>query len=228
MAKELPYFKFEPNQWDNGNVQICSREAKGLFIDICSMYWSRCGELPEKLAIMKLCNGNANALQELCKEQILQVIDGEIVIKFLDDQLSEFIDVSEKRRNAANERWKNANAKQVHSKRNAIREEKRRKEERREEKIENPFSDSFLSVWDQWKAYKKSQFNFKYKTTSTEQAAITELLKVSGGAESVAIEIINRSIANGWKGFFKLENNGRQSGLDNVLEAAHLMGQKLH
>ena len=22
MAKELPYFKFEPNQWENGNIQM--------------------------------------------------------------------------------------------------------------------------------------------------------------------------------------------------------------
>ena len=40
MAKELPYFKFEPNQWENGNIQMMSREDKGLFIDLCSMYWA--------------------------------------------------------------------------------------------------------------------------------------------------------------------------------------------
>ncbi len=33
MAKELPYFKFEPNAWENGNIQMLSREDKGLFID---------------------------------------------------------------------------------------------------------------------------------------------------------------------------------------------------
>ena len=37
MAKELPYFKFEPNAWENGNIQMLSREDKGLFIDICSI-----------------------------------------------------------------------------------------------------------------------------------------------------------------------------------------------
>jgi hypothetical protein len=36
MAKELPYFKFEPSEWDNGIIQMCSRESKGLFIDICA------------------------------------------------------------------------------------------------------------------------------------------------------------------------------------------------
>ena len=59
MAKELPYFKFEPSEWDNGIIQMCSRESKGLFIDICAMYWSRLGNLPYKLVLQKLCNGNA-------------------------------------------------------------------------------------------------------------------------------------------------------------------------
>jgi len=73
MAKELPYFRFEPSEWDNGNIQICSRESKGLFIDICSIYWSRLGELPYALALQKLCNGNEDALQELLKADIFRV-----------------------------------------------------------------------------------------------------------------------------------------------------------
>lgn len=126
MAKELPYFKFETGAWDNGNIQICSREAKGLFIDVCSMYWARLGDLPYALALQKLCNGNKDALQELELADIIKVIDGKIIIEFLDEQLSEFEDMSQKRRKAANKRWNDANALQVQSKSNAIREEKRR------------------------------------------------------------------------------------------------------
>ena len=51
MAKELPYFKFEPNAWENGNIQMLSREDKGLFMDLCAIYWSRLGDVPIKLAI---------------------------------------------------------------------------------------------------------------------------------------------------------------------------------
>ena len=83
MAKELPYFKFEPNQWENGNIQMLSREDKGLFIDLCSMYWSRLGDVPFKLVIQKLCGGNAVALNSLCDEKIIEVIEGNIYIKFL-------------------------------------------------------------------------------------------------------------------------------------------------
>ena len=94
MAKELPYFKFEPNQWENGNIQMLSREDKGLFIDLCCMYWSRLGDVPLKLAIQKLCAGNATALNSLCDEKIIEILDGNIFIKFLSEQLNEFEDTS--------------------------------------------------------------------------------------------------------------------------------------
>jgi hypothetical protein len=128
MAKELPFFKFEPSEWDSGNIQICSREVKGLFIDLCALYWNRVGELPYALALQKLCNGSTDALQELIDNQIIQVIEGNIFIEFLEEQLLEFGNVSEKRRNAAKKRWLDANALQMQSKSNAIREDKRREE----------------------------------------------------------------------------------------------------
>lgn len=133
MAKELPYFRFEPSEWDNGNIQMCSRESKGVFIDLCSLYWSRLGELPYALALQKLCNGNDLALQELKQHDIFGVIDGQIVIEFLDEQLLERGQVSEKRRNAAQKRWKDASALQVQSKSNANRIEENRIEEKKKE-----------------------------------------------------------------------------------------------
>ena len=146
MAKELPYFKFEPNEWENGNIQMLSREEKGLFIDLCSMYWSRLGDVPLKLAIQKLCGGNANALQTLCEEKIIEVINDNIFIKFLSIQLSEFEDISKKNRKSALDAWekrrkqkeeseRNANALQTQSERNAIREDKIKEDKIKEDKI---------------------------------------------------------------------------------------------
>lgn len=105
MAKELPYFKFEPNQWENGNIQMLSREDKGLFIDLCSMYWSRLGDLPIKLAIMKLCNGNKNSLDELIENNIVTIKENNIKISFLEEQLSTFSLTSKNNTVNANIRW---------------------------------------------------------------------------------------------------------------------------
>src|SRR5690606_17266622 len=128
----------------NGNIQICTREEKGLFIDICSMYWSRLGDLPLKLVIQKLCGGNATALDSLIEEVIFTVDDGMISIQFLDEQLSEFEDVREKNRQNALARWsKNKPKSKVNTKKesdgnatasisqsdpNAIRREKKRED----------------------------------------------------------------------------------------------------
>jgi hypothetical protein len=120
MAKELPYFKFEPNQWENGNIQMLSREHKGLFIDLCSMYWSRLGDVPEKLVIQKLCAGNALALKSLCEEKIIEVIDNKIFIKFLSEQLNEFEDTSKQNSKNAKERWEKHRKQKDESERNAL------------------------------------------------------------------------------------------------------------
>ena len=142
MAKELPYFKFEPNAWENGNIQMLSREDKGLFIDICSMFWSRLGDLPEKLVLQKLCAGNATALISLYEEKIIELIDGNIYIKFLSIQLQEFENTSNQNSENAKARWKkhyeqkalsdrNATASNTQCETYAIREDESREDERK-------------------------------------------------------------------------------------------------
>jgi len=64
MAKELPYFKFEPSEWDNGNIQMCCLNTRAIFIDLCCIYWTRVGDLPYALALQKICGGNEEALDE--------------------------------------------------------------------------------------------------------------------------------------------------------------------
>lgn len=166
MAKELPYFKFEPNQWDNGNIQMLSREDKGLFVDLCSMYWSRLGDVPLKLATQKLCAGNATALKSLVDEKIIKVLNGNIFITFLSEQLNEFEDVSkqnsknalegwEKRRKQKEESDRKATASISQCENNAIREDKTKEEEIKEEEIKEDV------VLFKKEPKKQNRFNFK-------------------------------------------------------------------
>lgn len=107
MAKELPFFKFEPGQWDNGRIQMCSFEAQGIFINICAMYWHRLGDLPYKLVLQKICKGNSKLLEPLIEESVI-VLEGEnIIISFLDEQLQEFSEIREKRVEAGKKGGKN-------------------------------------------------------------------------------------------------------------------------
>ena len=131
----------------------------------------------------------------------------------------------------------NANALQTHTDSNAtdmridaIKEKKRKEKEskiknniKEEYKEENrqvvvPFeSENFKQHWQEWKNYKKQQHRFTFKGLHTEQMQLKHLVSLSNGFENVAIEIINQSMANGWKGLFELKNitNGKQSSSRN-------------
>jgi hypothetical protein len=82
-------------------------------------------------------------------------------------------------------------------------------------KITHPFSENFNQHWQEWKQYKKEQFKFTYREVS-EKKAMTHLLKLSNSNEKTAIEIIDQSIANGWKGFWELKNQPQQAPQQNV------------
>ena len=74
-----------------------------------------------------------------------------------------------------------------------------------------PFdSTNFFQIWDMWKEVKRKEHNFKYKSEISEQAALRKLARLSNGNEEIAIAIINQSIEEGWKGFFKLKNDGKE------------------
>jgi hypothetical protein len=129
MAKELPYFKFEPSEWDNGNIQMCSLNTRAIFIDLCCIYWTRVGDLPYELALQKICGGNNDALDELDNRGIIKLEDELISIKVLDDQLSEFSETRAKNSANAKKRWGgNATAMRPHQDGNAIRQDKKREE----------------------------------------------------------------------------------------------------
>ena len=71
--------------------------------------------------------------------------------------------------------------------------------------VELPFqSANFNKAWQEWKAYKKKEHGFKFKSAISQSRALKRLLILSGGNEQRAIAIINRSIENGWNGLFAL------------------------
>lgn len=83
-------------------------------------------------------------------------------------------------------------------------------------------------TWLRWKDYKKAEFSFKYKSDISEQAAKTELINLSDDNAEIAIKIIEQSIANGWKGFFKLKANGtdKKTGGATNEQLANLIASK--
>jgi len=100
------------------------------------------------------------------------------------------------------------------------REERREEEESKEEKeIFLPFeTDTFKAQWQLWKQYRKQQHRFTYKSPASEQAALTELGKMSGSQEKKAIAIIHHTMAHGWRGFVEPKPEENSSNMINVAD----------
>lgn len=89
MAKDLPYFKFFCSEWNDGDITLEDYEVQGLFINLCSYYWSNECDLLFIKAEKKFRNAPEDLWQTLLDAEIIQSIDGKLVIKFLDEQKEE-------------------------------------------------------------------------------------------------------------------------------------------
>jgi uncharacterized phage protein (TIGR02220 family) len=116
------------------------------------MYWSRLGDVPFKLAVQKLCAGNATALDSLIKESIFEIIDGFVCINYLNEQLGEFENISKKNSKNAKEGWEKRRKQRDESERNATASNPQcendaiREEKRREDNINNNLSVDWVAL----------------------------------------------------------------------------------
>jgi len=93
--KELPYFRFTCQEWDNGDISLENDSIKGAFISICSYYWVKnCSVFSQKL--FKKFPKNKQKIKKLIESGIIKE-DGEYIrITFLDQQLTEITEKSDK------------------------------------------------------------------------------------------------------------------------------------
>ena len=132
--KELPYFKFYPGEWSTRDVIDCSMQAQGLFINICSIYWTRGCELT-LTRVQRKFNTRSTELQELLDDGIFDVSDDQISINFLDEQFEQFAELSKLKSRAgkASAKKRKGNTRstpvqQMSNKREKIREDKIRED----------------------------------------------------------------------------------------------------
>ena len=143
MAKDLPYFKFFCSEWNDGDVTLEDMKTQGMFINVCSYYWSNECNVSQKKLFKKFRN-NTNLLDSLIYSELIKIIGNSISISFLDEQLTERGKLSNQNSLNAKKRWekmrthseKDANALESHSENNAI---KKREEKKREEKKRTGF-----------------------------------------------------------------------------------------
>jgi hypothetical protein len=87
MAKELPYFRFTVQEWQNGLIGIENYHLKGLFIDVCSYYWVQDCNVDYN-TLRKKFHSSKIELKKLVDLKIIKLQKNEKVkILFLDEQL---------------------------------------------------------------------------------------------------------------------------------------------
>ena len=96
--KELPYFKFFPNQWITGSIIFMDLDVQGAFMKICCYYWSKeCNVTRDQVKTLV-----PNQWSKLLDSELLKVEDDNIRIKWLDEQYKERL--KEHKRNVTNGR----------------------------------------------------------------------------------------------------------------------------
>ena len=96
MAKDLPYFKFFVSEWNDGDITLENYEVQGLFVNICSYYWSNECNVSFKKTMKKFKDADYDLFKSLIDSDIIKVVDDELIITFLDEQQGERKQVSER------------------------------------------------------------------------------------------------------------------------------------
>ena len=108
--KELPYFKFYPNQWLTGTISFLDYDQQGAFMKVCCYYWSKECKVPfeQYKSIVPDC------YRSLLHFGIIKQKGKNIVIDWLDLQLKERKQAHSKRvtagRKGGKQSWSNAQA----------------------------------------------------------------------------------------------------------------------
>ena len=127
--KELPWFKFYPNQWLTGSISFMKLDQQGAFLKVCLYYWSKeCNITLEQIKTLIPSQWKA-----LIDANLLKIENDNIKIKWLYEQHQERL--KEHNRNVVSGR------KGGLSRAKALRKEKIRKE-----KIDKYAKDNFLKI----------------------------------------------------------------------------------
>ena len=99
---KLQWFKFTPSDWMMGKIQRCSEVTQARFMRLSCLYWNKECVLSLEDAEIEI---DKEHLKPLIDKKIVKELDGFIAIEFLDDQMDNILETSEKRRAAVNKRW---------------------------------------------------------------------------------------------------------------------------
>ena len=209
MSNKAPAFQFYAQDFLTG-VMDMTMEERGLYITLLARQWSLFDEngIPKKRLPFWLGFEWEN-LPELVKEKFVDKGDYFLNQRLLDH----FFKLKAYKEKQSLNGQKGGRGNTLSKSQTKAKKRSSMKYEDRSIKIEDrniknevevimPYeTEKFKKAWAVWKEYKNLEFNFKYKTLFSEQAALKKLCNNSTG-EDHAIDSIENAMANGWKGIF--------------------------
>lgn len=99
---KLQWFKFAPTDWVMGKIQRCPEITQARFIRLMCLYWNKECLLTYDDAEIEI---DKEHLDILISKKIVKLVEQYISIEFLNDQLENISETSQKRREAVLQRW---------------------------------------------------------------------------------------------------------------------------
>ncbi len=215
MAKD-PAFLFYPGDWNLGTMHFTILE-KGAYLELLILQFS-VGKFTEAQAKHMLrdsfCLAWANVKQKFKTDGNFYwnerlIIEQEKRKKFTDSRRINGLQAKTNKKSSlkTNKHMLKHMEDENENENTIVNKDENENKREKIKRIFMPFGEKFSETWQEWKLYKLKQHEFKYKSDGTEQAALHSLTSLAND-EKTCIAIIHQSMANGWKGFFTLKNNG--------------------
>lgn len=204
--QELPYFRFTPQEWQNGDITLESYDIQGLYINVCAYYWIKDCSITKAMLEKKFSNDKAQ-LKQLFLSKIIKISDDDFIkISFLDNQFDLLSDKRKKRQEAGKIGGlkKSSNARILLKQKRSYKDKDNNKDKDKDK--EKIIFDDWGLLFEKWFNYKKERKE-SYKSEMSKKIFENKLIKLSNNNINIATEIIDQSMGNNWAGIFELKVN---------------------
>lgn len=99
---KLQWFKFTPTDWIMGKIQRCPEITQARFMRLICLYWNKECVLSYEDAEIEI---DKEHLDILIAKKIIKIDNNFLLIEFLNEQLENIAETSQKRRDAVLQRW---------------------------------------------------------------------------------------------------------------------------
>lgn len=210
MAKELPYFRFYPSEWLEGDITLEKDKTQTFFIKLLCWYWKKDCNIDLEFIQKRLINNKATlkqCLNNLINSGIIKINENQSVsITFLDEQFDLLSDLRQKSVDAGRKggQQKASNAKATLKQKASYKDKDNNKNKEKIYSDFDFFKNEFKEIWlNEFISLKKRK-----KASVSDRSLKSGMKKIkeySKGNYQRALKILQKSVDSGWTDFYELK-----------------------